>query len=112
MISIVMCVYNGEKFISEAIESIINQTYTSWELIIVNDASTDNTKDIIFKFTKKDKRISIIHNEQNRGQVVPDRLVELMMDTDQGKAGKVMQAMMKMQKIIIADLEAAYNGQL
>ncbi len=47
-----------------------------------------------------------------RWQVVPDRLVELMMDTDQGKAGKVMQAMMKMQKIIIADLEAAYNGQL
>ena len=37
-------------------------------MIIVNDASTDNTKDIIFKFTKKDKRISIIHNEQNRGQ--------------------------------------------
>jgi predicted 3-demethylubiquinone-9 3-methyltransferase (glyoxalase superfamily) len=45
-----------------------------------------------------------------RWQIVPKRLTELMMDSDQNKAGKVMQAMMKMQKIIIADLEAAYNS--
>ncbi len=45
-----------------------------------------------------------------RWQIVPNRLGELMMDNDPIKAGKVMQAMMKMQKIIVADLEAAYNS--
>ncbi len=45
-----------------------------------------------------------------RWQIVPNRLVELMMDSDPEKANKVMQAMMKMQKIIIADLETAYNS--
>lgn len=45
-----------------------------------------------------------------RWQIVPNRLAELMMDTDRVKANKVMQAMMKMQKIIIADLEMAYNS--
>jgi predicted 3-demethylubiquinone-9 3-methyltransferase (glyoxalase superfamily) len=45
-----------------------------------------------------------------RWQIVPKRLGELMMDSDREKAGKVMQAMMKMQKIIVSDLEAAYNS--
>ncbi len=45
-----------------------------------------------------------------RWQIVPNKLAELMMDSDKEKAGKVIQAMMKMQKIIIADLEAAYNS--
>ena len=44
MISVVMSVYNGEKFILKAIESIKKQTYKNWELLIANDASTDSTK--------------------------------------------------------------------
>ena len=49
MISIIMPVYNSEKYISEAIESICNQSYKNWELLIVNDGSTDHTSEIIDK---------------------------------------------------------------
>ena len=43
LVSIVLPVYNGEKYLSQSIESIINQTYQNWELIVVNDCSIDNT---------------------------------------------------------------------
>lgn len=65
-ISIVLPVYNGEKYLSESIESIINQNYRNWELIIVNDCSTDNSPWIIEEYAKKDDRISVIHNSVNR----------------------------------------------
>ena len=47
MISVVMPVYNGEKYLREAIDSILNQTCTDFEFIILNDASTDETEEII-----------------------------------------------------------------
>lgn len=47
MISVIMPVYNSAKYLSEAIESILNQTYTDWELLIVGDGSTDNSAQII-----------------------------------------------------------------
>lgn len=65
-ISIILPVYNGEKRISAAIESIINQTYTNFQLIIVNDCSQDNTLNIITDYSKRDKRILVINNEQNQ----------------------------------------------
>ena len=65
-ISIVLPTYNGSKCIKNSIDSIINQTYTNFELIIVNDASTDNTLDIISDFAKKDNRIKIINNDVNK----------------------------------------------
>lgn len=55
--SIIVPVYNVEKYISKCIESIINQTYKNFELIIVNDGSPDNSQKIIDKYVKKDKRI-------------------------------------------------------
>ena len=54
-VSIILANYNEEKYIAEAIESVINQTYTNWELIIVDDASTDRSQDIINSY--KDSRI-------------------------------------------------------
>ena len=63
-VSIVMPVYNGEKYLKESIDSVIDQTFTDWELIIVNDCSTDNTVSIVNEYT--DPRIRIIHNEQNQ----------------------------------------------
>ena len=66
-ISVIMSAYNTEKYIAEAIESILNQTLRDFELIIINDASTDNTLDIIKKYTKKDKRIKVISLKKNVG---------------------------------------------
>ena len=60
-----MSVFNGEKFIKEAIDSILTQTYTNFELLIVNDSSTDATLDIITSYD--DKRIVLINNIENLG---------------------------------------------
>lgn len=64
-ISVIMSVYNGEKYLREAIESIINQTFTDFEFIIVNDGSTDNSLEIIKSYD--DERIKIMNNEKNIG---------------------------------------------
>lgn len=66
LISVVLPVYNGDKFISYAIHSILNQTYTNFELIIVDDCSTDRTSAIILEFAKHDSRIKIITNSINK----------------------------------------------
>lgn len=65
-VSIILPTYNGAKYLSDSIESIINQTFADWELIIVNDCSTDNTLEIIQKFADNDKRIKIINNPVNK----------------------------------------------
>lgn len=65
-ISIVLPTYNGEQYIKESINSVINQTFTDWELIIVNDCSSDNTAVIIEEYLKVDNRIKVIHNRINQ----------------------------------------------
>lgn len=64
-----MPLYNNEIYIVEAIQSVINQTYKDWELIIINDASTDNSKFIVQKFLEeeKDNRIVFIDLKENKG---------------------------------------------
>lgn len=64
-ISIVLPVYNGEDRVGKAIESILNQTYTDFELIIVNDCSTDNTAAIVENYAKTDNRIRVFSNSYN-----------------------------------------------
>lgn len=65
LVSVIMPAYNAEKYIAEAINSILNQTFTDFELIIIDDCSIDNTVDIIKKF--KDSRIHFYQNENNLG---------------------------------------------
>lgn len=65
-VSVVLPTYNGQEYIKEAIESIINQTFEDWELIIVNDCSTDETGKVIEEYGKKDSRIRIINNSVNK----------------------------------------------
>jgi len=60
MITVVMPAYNAEKYIAEAIESILNQTFQDFEFIIVNDGSTDNTLKIIQQYAPQDRRIRIV----------------------------------------------------
>lgn len=65
LVSVVMPAYNAEKYIAEAIDSILKQTYKNLELIILDDASTDSTWDIIKQYASKDRRIVPIRNEKN-----------------------------------------------
>ncbi len=65
LISVILPTYNGSKYISKSIESVLIQTYNNFELIIINDASTDNVEDIIFNYQKKDTRIIYIKNKLN-----------------------------------------------
>lgn len=64
-VSVVMAVFNGEKYLSEAVDSILKQSFTDFEFIIINDGSTDNTKDILGKY--HDERIVVIHFKKNMG---------------------------------------------
>ncbi len=68
LVSIILPVYNGEKHISECIDSILSQTYNNFEFIIVDDASTDNTPHLLNKYAKKDSRIKIITHKSNQRQ--------------------------------------------
>ena len=70
IVSVIMPSYNAERFINESIESILRQTYGEWELIIVDDKSTDNTARVIESYIQKDKRIKCILLEENSGPAV------------------------------------------
>lgn len=66
-ISVIMGIYNCADTLGESIESIINQTYSNWELIMCNDGSTDNTLDVANFYKNIDNRIRVIENEVNKG---------------------------------------------
>lgn len=66
-ISVILPAYNAEKYIEESIESILKQTFNDFELIVINDGSTDQTKEKILSFT--DKRIRYIENKKNLGLI-------------------------------------------
>ena len=69
-IEILLATYNGEKYLNEQIDSIINQTYTNWKLLIRDDGSEDRTLEILKEYEKRDERISILrHNKGNLGFV-------------------------------------------
>lgn len=68
LVSIVIPVYNVDKYLSECLESVIGQTYRNIEVICVDDASTDHSLNILEEYSRRDKRIQVIKNEKNRGQ--------------------------------------------
>ena len=67
LVSVVMPCYNTEKYIATSIESVINQTYTNWELIITDGPSSDNTVSIVKKYCEQDPRIRLIIPKQHQG---------------------------------------------
>jgi glycosyltransferase involved in cell wall biosynthesis len=67
-VSVVMSVYNGERFLRTAIDSVLAQTFHDWELVIVDDASTDSTPSILAEY--RDPRVRILRNEKNSKQAV------------------------------------------
>ena len=64
-ISLIMSVYNGEDYLAETVESVLCQTFTEWEFIIINDCSTDNTSKILAEYASKDARVKVHTNETN-----------------------------------------------
>ncbi|MFP4555381.1 MAG: glycosyltransferase family 2 protein [Bacteroidales bacterium] len=66
-VSVILPVYNGDRYLKYAIESVLKQTYTAFELIIVNDNSSDNTQNIIDSFSRHDNRIICLRNFQQQG---------------------------------------------
>ena len=72
-ISVVLPVYNGEEHLAEAIDSILAQTFSNFEFIIIDDASTDRTPSILRKYAAMDSRIRIITNVINKKRVTTSR---------------------------------------
>jgi len=66
-ISIIIPCYNSEQFIDRTIKSVLSQTFSDWELLLIDDHSTDKTKDILEKYAKNDTRIKILQTKENSG---------------------------------------------
>lgn len=66
-ISIILPTYNGARTVARAIESVIGQTFSSWELLVIDDGSTDGTAEVVKKYTESDARIRYLRNEVNLG---------------------------------------------
>ncbi len=67
LISIALCTYNGAKYLGEQLDSILGQTYQKFEIIVVDDCSTDHTPDIVGRYAAQDSRIKFFKNEANLG---------------------------------------------
>ena len=67
VVSIGLPVYNGESFVSEAIQCVLDQTFSDWELVICDNASTHRTVEICRQFADRDSRIRIYQNARNMG---------------------------------------------
>lgn len=70
LVSIISPTYNDENTIEETIKSVLNQSYKNWEMLIVDDCSTDKTPDIVKKYQEKDKRIKLYRLDKNSGASV------------------------------------------
>ena len=74
MISVIVPVYNAENYLAKSIESMINQTYPAWEMILVDNGSEDNSLRICQEYARRDERIQVLHQYQNRGVSVARNL--------------------------------------
>ena len=103
--TVLMANYNNSAYIQEAIESVINQTFSSWELLIVDDKSTDNSLYVIEQFTN-DKRIKLFCNRKNKGYIYSlKRMVNLsssdilcILDSDDTLMPEALEIMFKAHK--------------
>ena len=67
LVSVLLCVYNGERYLAQALDSVRNQTLRDFECIVVDDGSTDSTSEILDRYARKDSRIRVLRNEKNLG---------------------------------------------
>lgn len=73
LVSVIMPVYNAERFLNQSIQSVISQTYQCWELLIIDDCSSDNSARLIQQFNKIDKRIKYLKTEKPSGSPTQPR---------------------------------------
>ena len=66
MVDILMATYNGEAFVEEQVQSIINQTYREWRLLVHDDGSTDKTMEILHRLAEEDERVVVIEDGVQR----------------------------------------------
>lgn len=123
-ISIILPTFNRANVVNQAIDSILNQTLNNLEIIIINDASTDNTKQVLDEYQKKDPRIQIINNKQNYGcaqsrniglKHVKSNTIAFMDDDDQYSNAETLkylynQIQIDGADIVISDYEV--NGEI
>lgn len=76
-VSVIVPVYNAEEYLTEAIESVLNQTYTDFELLLINDRSADKSKDICEEYSEKDERIVVLENSTDNHGPGPTRNIGL-----------------------------------
>ena len=67
-ISIIVPVYNAEKYLHRCIDSVLSQTFTDWEMLLVDDGSTDDSLKLLKNLAKKDSRIRVYHKENGGGK--------------------------------------------
>lgn len=78
LVTIITPAYNCSAYIEECIESVLSQTYQNWEMIIINDKSTDQTQSIVERYVEKDNRIKLYHQEKNTGAAIArNKAIEL-----------------------------------
>ena len=112
LISIIMAAYNAEKTIEQAIVSVLNQTYANFELLVVNDCSTDRTAELVERIAESDSRVRLIANAQNCGVSYTRRhgLEEAkgswiaILDSDDAWAADKLEKQIALQKRMNADL--------
>jgi glycosyltransferase involved in cell wall biosynthesis len=91
LVSVVTPVYNGERHLAECIESVPAQTYQNWEYIIVNNCSTDRTREIAESYARRDKRIRV-HNNQQLVKMGPNHDIALSLISPESQYCKVLHA--------------------
>lgn len=114
-ISVIMPVYNGEKWLNDSITSVINQTFENWELICVDDGATDNSAKILDTFAQRDHRIRVFHNKNagpgaslNFGMKNANGKYLCFLDQDDKYTEKYLEQMLDSIKSSDADMAICY----
>lgn len=114
-IDILLATYNGGKYLEEQLDSILNQTYNNFRLLISDDCSSDNTKEILKKYAKKDDRIQLFFQEKNLGVIKNFEFLlknvknDFYMFSDQDDIWKKEKIEKSLNKLIETDSELVYT---
>lgn len=112
-VSVIMPIYNAEKYLDKAIESVLSQTYVDFELLLINDASTDSSKEICREYSEKDRRIVLLENNSENHGPGPTRNIGLdyatgeyiyFMDADDWIDQRLLECAVKRMRETKADL--------